>query len=127
MYKMITADMTDEQIQAPAKRAREEMLTVALEAQESEFLQGDKFVRAAQSVKNAEAVAGAAHTLLRMRQNEKSDMDILLYLMGLLTRGADDTWSGRGNDSNREAHDAVRKFAEDQADHIRYGNQHGTN
>lgn len=124
MNKMITAETTDEQIMAPVLAARKSLQDVLNEQKDSEYLLGERMVRAAQAVRDAEAVSAAAFSFRNVVAKKGDDNLILTQsLMGLLVRGADDTWSGRGNDSNRSAHDAVRRFAEDQFDHIRYGNQ----
>lgn len=127
MYKMTTAQMTDEQINARVVAAREEMLTVAQEAIESEFHQGEKLVRAAQAVASAEAIASAEYTFVRVLANGADRTKQVEYLMTVLSRGADDEWSGRGNDSKRASFDAVRRWASDQFDHIKYGDQQGSN
>ena len=126
MYKMITADMTDEQILAPVQRAKATLASKATEAVTDDHMLGERLVAAAEDVAVAEAVASAA---LRYRNVLKSEgvtaLALTQSLMGLLVRGADDSWSGRGNDLKRTMHDAVRKFAEDQFDHLRYGDQGG--
>lgn len=118
----IAADTADEQILSASVAARKALLKLAAESVESEYLQGGELVKLAQRVKNAEAVAVAALRYRDMLKRSDDKAERLLHLAGLLANGADDTWSGRGNDSNREAHDAVRAFAEGCIDDIRYGN-----
>lgn len=121
MYRTITAETTDEQISAPVESAKKGMLNSALEAQDSEFHFGERFLRAAQQVRNAEAVASAATLYRNTLRNTSDKMKAMETLMGILSRGADDAWSGRENDSARAAHDAVRTFVTQMADNLKYG------
>jgi hypothetical protein len=43
---------------------------------------------------------------------EFTKTDAMKYAMDVLARGADDTWSGRGNDVNRSRFDGVRNAAQ---------------
>lgn len=117
----ITAQTTDEQIIATITDAKQALLDFVTEQVDSEYLQGERMVALAQNVVSAEAVATVALRYMDFLRNDGTDMQKMTYLMGVLTRGADDTWSGRTGDSKRLAHDAVKSFVEKQFDVIRYG------
>lgn len=126
MYKNITKATTEDSLWEKAKAARVSLAELVAESQTSEYLLGDRLVQYAQNVKTSEAVANAQHTYLKMVQRDATEVELLRYLLSLVGRGPDDTWSGRGNDSNRSAFDGVRSWASDQSDHLRYGDQSGT-
>ena len=122
MYRQITAETTDEQIMAPVKQAQAALLEVVTEAATSEYQRGEALVKSAQVVYNAEIVASAAFGYRDVVRNTSDPMKAMEYLMRLAVRGADDNWSGRGNDSKRSAHDEVLRFVDQMSENIRYGN-----
>lgn len=65
-------------------------------------------VDAATVVYCAEAILQVAETIERIVTNGGNITNIRQYAFETLSRGADDTWSGRRNDLARTAHDAVR-------------------
>lgn len=125
MNRNITADTTIEQITGPVRRARLEMKIKAIEfADESGenaeefFLRGEALVSLAQNVASAEALMTVQLQYLSVCV--KSPEHRLQTLFDIISRGADDSWSGRKNDSKRSEFDAVRSWASDQADRLRY-------
>ena len=121
MTRRITAETTDEQILSGIVSAKQELLEFVTAEIDSEYLKGDRMVGLAQNVYSQEAVATVAMTYRNMLQNGADVQKRTQYLLSVLTRGADDTWSGRQNDSKRSAFDAVRSFVDAQFDEIRYG------
>lgn len=63
----------------------------------------------------AEAVLRVSHDIEALWTNQPEDAEraVRSYLTGLLLRGADDSWSGRGNDTKRAAHDELVKLCSD--------------
>jgi hypothetical protein len=82
------------------------------------YLRGDRLVSQAQNVASAEALMQAQLGYLSVCKKKPENR--LAYLFSIVARGADDSWSGRKNDSKRSSFDAVRSWASDQADSIRY-------
>jgi len=122
MYKQITAQTTDEQILAPVVKAKNDLLEMATEFAGSEFQGGERLVGAAQNVRSAEAVCQVAFEYRNVLRNTSDPQKATEYLVSVLCRGSDDTWSGRGNDSRRSANDAVRAFVTEMFDNLRFGN-----
>ncbi len=120
MTLRIQATTTDEQILSGVVHAKQALLEFVTEEISSEYLKGDKMVALAQNVMSQEAVAVVAMRYREMVQNEASPLKRMTYLMSVMTRGADDTWSGRTGDSKRLAHDAVSSFVDAQVDIIRF-------
>jgi hypothetical protein len=118
--RTITTETTDEQILAPIKTAKQALLDFVTAEVDGEYLKGDQMVALAQNVMTAEAVANVAMRYAQVVRAEATTLRKMEFLVGLLTRGADDTWSGRKNDSARSAHDAVRSFVEDQVDALKH-------
>lgn len=79
--------------------------------------------RYAQALLDAEAVGrdGVLARVATIRAHGKSDADVLFWLLEELARGADDTWSGRGNDFARAVFDGKRRAVEMMVGDIRYG------
>lgn len=110
----ITASTTDEQITAQIDNAKQALARAVADR----TLDGESMLRKAQYVVNAEALARAQYTYRNvLRNNPERRVE---YLFDLLARGADDAWSGRGNDSRRAAADEVRKWADQQFGEIRF-------
>lgn len=82
------------------------------------YLRGEALVGLAQNVASAEALMRVQLQYLSVCKNKPENR--LPFLFSLLARGADDSWSGRRNDSNRSSFDAVRAWASNQADNLRY-------
>jgi hypothetical protein len=122
MYRQITAQTTDGVISQPVTLARQALVTFASESVEGLGMTGETLVEKAQAVMNAEAVAMAAYGYRNVLSNTSDPSKAMEYLMSLLTKGADDTWSGRGNEARRSAHDQVVAFVRKMADNLRYGN-----
>lgn len=114
----ITAETTNDQILEQIKVAQANLMEKALEASSSEFQMGKDLVHAAQAVRNAEALASAQIQYKSVLANKPENAVALLA--SLLGRGADDTWSGRDNDSARAAFDVVRQWTSNELDNIRY-------
>lgn len=121
----ITATTTEASIIAPVIAARKTLAEDAAEfaaecdANPEEFyLRGDRLVNGAQNVASAEALMRVQLQYLVVCKN--SPQNRLPFLFSVLARGADDSWSGRRNDSNRSSFDAVRGWASSQADDLRY-------
>ena len=125
MFQNITAETTEASIIASVINARRVLAEKAAEyAAESTdnpeefFLRGDSIVGYAQNVATAEALMAAQLRYLKVCQRKPENR--LKVLFDLVSRGADDSWSGRRNDSKRAAFDAVRDWARDQAFDLRH-------
>lgn len=128
----ITAKTTEEAIMRNVVFALGNLADEAADAQENPSrLGGEALVRAAQEVRNAQALATAQlrylNLLLRLAEIAKSGEPhplAIQYRMDLLfttiSSGADDTWSGRMNDSSRAAYDVVRDWACSEMNSVRY-------
>jgi len=116
----ITAQTTEADIIAPVIAARQAMAEKAAEVAKASnenptefFLEGEALRGLAQNVVSAEALMSAQLRYLSVCKNKPENR--LKVLFSIVGRGADDSWSGRGNDSKRSAFDAVRDWATDQA------------
>lgn len=116
----ITKDSTIDQIMAPVFRARNELVQLAHQSMEAQMFLGPELVADAQKVRNLEALASVQIDYVRVMQTEPGDNARNRFLMSVMTRGADDRWSGRENDSKRSAFDAVAKWVSEEFDAIRY-------
>lgn len=121
----ITAETTVASITAPVLHARLEMANKSMEfATESNgnpeefYLRGEALVSLAQNVASAEALMAVQLQYREVCINKPENR--LQYLFSVVSRGADDSWSGRKNDSARSCFDAVRSWASKQADNLRY-------
>lgn len=75
---------------------------------------------AVNAVAYAEGVAEAHYIKERLEGNGKSEPIIALELAGRMSHGADDSWSGRGNDVQRAKHDGFREAAQRIVQKARY-------
>lgn len=106
----LTKDTTEEQILEPVKAARQYLASLLeKEAPDSEHL-----LNAVHAIWAAEALARARYEIVGCLQSFAGDSiqrDTALrnLFIAILSRGADDSWSGRKNDARRVAFDAVRK------------------
>ena len=127
----ITAQTTEAQILQNVEDAKATLVTAAKKAALSSNIAGEALVRAAQEVRNAEAVATQQIRYLRMLQRqaklaENGEPDPFEvehqkdYLFDMISCGADDTWSGRMNDSARAAHEAVLVWVQRQMEEVKY-------
>lgn len=121
----ITADTTVEQITSAVVAARrilaDEAADIAAESDSSPeefYLKGDRLVSLAQNVASAEALMQAQLQYRGVCIHKPENR--LAVLFSIVSRGADDTWSGRKNDSARSSFDAVRAWAADQAGVLRF-------
>lgn len=118
MNANITAATVESSIMAPVDQAKRNLQIAATAAVDTANLVGEGLLAAAQEVMDAEALASAQITYLRVCQNNPARrMD---YLFDLVAGGADDSWSGRKNDSRRSAHEGVRRWVQDQVLNLRY-------
>lgn len=126
MFQNITAETAEASIIAPVLKARQKLAKKAAEfAEESSatldaefYLRGDELVGLAQNVATTEALMTAQLRYLSVCKNKPENrMKVLFDIVG---RGADDSWSGRRNDSKRASFDAVRSWATDQAFDLRF-------
>lgn len=104
----ITATTTDESILANVQHAKDRLAILAATAVEDEHFVGEQLVRAAQQVRNAEELARVQLQYRNVLRNKPKNA--LPFLLDVLARGADDTWSGRDNESKRSAFDAVTSW-----------------
>lgn len=115
--KNITADTTDADILAPLEAARESLVTMAQGRGRAEDL-----AAAALAVCEAEGMAAARiayrNTLVgaaKHRGMSTTHPEVRAVaeqaVTDLVLAGADDTWSGRGNDARRARYDGTRKAA----------------
>lgn len=118
---LITRETTDTEIMAPVEAAKQSLLEAASSATYSEEMRGTRLVGLAQNVASAEAVAHVAFQYRSVVTKQPGDKARMGFLMDLLGRGADDAGTGRKNDSARSSNDAVRAWAMEQFDAIRYG------
>jgi hypothetical protein len=111
--RTIKADTTDEQILNQIVVARQTMVKVATSLEPTDLRSlGKAMVDASQAVYNAETLASAQ---IHYRDILASDpASAPKYLMRIMTQGANDRWSGRGNDSERSAYDAVLAWINNQ-------------
>lgn len=71
-----------------------------------------RYDRLASLVNKIAHAQGVWHVLARTERasdNGLGDMEMLEMLSDLLVTGADDSWSGRGNDANRARFDGIRE------------------
>ena len=88
-------------VRATATVARAHLAAVAIDGSSRDIAQASCAVA---------VTLGALEVAERVAKLEQ-DSSVTRYLVGLLTRGADDTWSGRGNDVARAHYDGVREEA----------------
>jgi hypothetical protein len=62
----------------------------------------------AASIVHYEGQLSVFNTVVAMQENGRTDTDVSDYLFRRLLEGADDAWSGRGNDMKRSCYDGVR-------------------
>lgn len=113
----ITADTTDAEILAPVEAARESLIELAQARSRSEDIaksalyvcevEGAAAARIAyrNALLGAAAHRGMATTHPEVRQIAEQAVADLVFA------GADDTWSGRGNDAARARFDGIRNEA----------------
>lgn len=99
----VLATATEHDLMEPVRRHRERLVTAATEGQAA-----DELATIVEAITRAEAVAKVRYTVGQMLANGSASNDIEGYLTDRLIAGADDSWSGRGNDLKRAAFDAVR-------------------
>ena len=75
---------------------------------------------AVNAVAHAEGVAEVHYLKERMEANGVSPELIALELAGRMSHGADDSWSGRGNDVQRSRFDGFREAAQIIISNVRY-------
>lgn len=83
---------------------------------------GEDIMQRGQALMAAQALENVWLDVLAITLDEEREVDLVdAYQMvkehvtrRLLSNGADDTWSGRGNDARRVVFDELRKFASDQ-------------
>ena len=100
----ITAETADEQILANVRKLKEHMALLAT----GPSVSAEEFVTQAIRISYAEGEA-AARVMYRdalMRVDEERGKK---YLLTQVLNGADDTWSGRGNDGRRARYDGFRQ------------------
>ena len=112
----ITATTTDEQILANVNYTKQALAAAVARTFETEYVTGESLVQAAQAVRNTETLAGAQMQYRDVLANRPEAA--LRFLFELVARGADDKWSGRGNDSNRSAHDTVVDWAKQEVSRL---------
>lgn len=112
MSNHITAETTDESIIAQIAYAKTRLQEGAAEAAATEHFMGEHLVSLAQNVYSAETLANAQMGYRNVCQNAPENR--VFFLADLAAKGADDRWSGRNNDSNRAAHDAIIGWARDE-------------
>lgn len=123
--KRITADTTEGQIFGQIEEAKAALSRVVEKALTEDVLAGEKLVRAAQEVRNAEALAVVQFRYARLVAGGAATSGRLKYLFDAGTH-SDDTWSGRGNDSTRAAQDVVRDWATREIEDVMWDSTHTT-
>ena len=68
---------------------------------------GRTIAREANMIAYDEGIARVASMMVSARKRELSAGEIKTALLDILARGADDNWSGRGNDVRRSYHDGM--------------------
>lgn len=123
MFQNITAETTEASIVASVVIARSRLAEKAAEfAAESTgesvafSLRGEALVGLAQNVASSEALAVAKLRYLKVCKIKPENR--LQTLFEMLARGADDSWSGRRNDSRRSEFDTIRDWASRQANYL---------
>lgn len=121
----ITAETTEAKITSAAIAARQALAAKATEAADESssnpeefYLQGEALLGLAQNVASAESLMRVQLQYLRVCKNRPEER--MNFLFDAISRGADDSWSGRRNDSARSNFDAIRSWAVSQADRFRY-------
>lgn len=104
----VLATATEDDLMVPVNRHRERLVTAATEGQSA-----DELATIVEAITRAEAVARLRYSVGRMLANGSNTNEIEAYLTDRLIAGADDTFSGRGNDLKRAAFDAVRDEVRD--------------
>lgn len=74
--------------------------------------------RSVVSLAEAEGVHSVFQVVDRMKARNSENVDIREYLVSLLVRGADDSWSGRANDARRAQFDGVREAVQHHLDRL---------
>lgn len=85
------------------------------------FSNSDDVVRFANRVAKMEGELTVFNRIPTVAEYPRTDTEILQFVFTMLTNGADDEWSGRGNDARRSHFDGVRKAADYINDAIRFG------
>lgn len=107
----LTKDTTEEQLIEPIKVAREALRKI-LDAEEPD---SERMLGAVHEIWAQEALARFRHEVVGCLQHygeyatQERDKALRNLFIAVLTRGADDEWSGRRNDARRVAFDIVRK------------------
>lgn len=114
---IITATTTDEAILAQVHHAKQALADAVAAELGKDTVCGERLVGVAQSVASSEALATAQIQYRNVLANKPENA--LAFLVDLLARGADDSWSGRRNDSRRSSFDAVCAWARDAAREVR--------
>lgn len=114
---IITDTTTEEQILGPIVTAKQRLAESAANSVDRNFQVGQHLLGLAQNVYSTEEVAHHQMQYRNMVTSGVSPEYRARFLMEVLGRGADDGWSGRRNDANRSAHDAVRSWVSEQFDH----------
>ena len=103
-----------EQANVAINQAREKL------AQAAEAGMLRELSNAVNAVAHAEGVAEVHYLKERMEDNGVSPELIALELAGRMSNGADDGWSGRGNDVQRSRFDGFREAAQIIISNVRY-------
>ena len=70
-------------------------------------IDGRSIAREANMIAYDEGIARVASMMISALKRELSAEEIKTALLDILARGADDNWSGRGNDVSRSYHDGM--------------------
>lgn len=115
----ITADTTDADILAPLEAARESLVTLAQGRGRAEDLAASALAVceaegiAATQIAYRNALRGAAERRHMNPTHPEVRAVAAQCVTDLVLAGADDTWSGRGNDARRARYDGTRRAASD--------------
>ena len=104
----VTAKTTDEQLFAPIQAARKALA----EAAAGDEVDGCRLAGYVNDVASAEGAANARYRYRAvMRQDGGTHEKAMAHVVALMFNGADDTWSGRGNDAKRAKFDGYCEAA----------------
>lgn len=101
----ITKDTSDEELFAPVAAAKKRLA----EALTDDKHHAEDFATMANSIAHAEGRVQVRHEVRQALRMDATPVQINAELINILMRGADDTYSGRGNDNRRAHFDGVRE------------------